>query len=100
MDDALTIASSGLRSAQVRMRNSAHNVANMVTEDFHNHRTVQSTRAGGGSVATTQVDANPREVSLIHEVVEQSRAKVQFQASARIISTAADMKGTLIDALA
>ena len=100
MDDALSIATSGLQSAQVRMRNSAHNVANLVTEDFRNHRTVQSNRAGGGSVASTRVDATPREVSLIHEVAEQSRAKLQYQASARIISIDSAMKGSLLDAFA
>ena len=57
MDDVLTIASSGLHSAQVRMRNSAHNVANLATQDFHNHRTLQTQRAGGGSVATTRMQA-------------------------------------------
>ncbi len=100
MDDALTIARSGLQTAQVRMRNSAHNVANLVTDDFHNHRTVQASRAGGGSTATTRVDTSPREVSLVHEIVEQSRAKIQFKASARVIATDLDMKGTLLDALA
>ncbi|MDP6980779.1 MAG: flagellar basal body rod protein [Myxococcota bacterium] len=100
MDDALTIARSGLHIAQVRMRNSAHNVANLVTDDFHNHRTVQTSRAGGGSSATTRIDTSPRPVSLAHEVVEQIRAKTQFKASARVIATNLDMKGTLLDTLA
>jgi len=100
MDDVLTIASSGLHSAQVRMRNSAHNVANLATQDFHNHRTLQTQRAGGGSVATTRIDERPGEVSLAREAVEQSRAKFQFQASARLFAVDREMKGTLLDALA
>lgn len=100
MNDTLSIASSGLQSAQVRMRNSAHNVANLVTDDFKNHRTVQSSVAGGGSQASTRIDSTAREVSLVHEFAEQSRAKVQFQASTRVIATDLAMKGSLLDAFA
>ncbi|MCP4037509.1 MAG: flagellar basal body rod protein [bacterium] len=100
MNDTLSIARSGMESAQVRMRNSAHNVANMVTEGFRNHRTVQVSRAGGGSAASTTIDNGPRPVSLVNEIAEQSRASFQFKASARTLETALDMKGTLLDAFA
>lgn len=100
MNDTLSIARSGMQSSQVRLRNSAHNVANMVTEDFRNHRTVQVSQAGGGSKASTQIDTQPREVSLTSEIVEQSRASLQFKASIRVLETDLDMKGSLLDAFA
>lgn len=100
MNDTLSIARSGMQSAQVRLRNSAHNVANVVTQDFKNHRTVQMTQAGGGSRASTRIDSEPREVSLTNEFVEQSLASFQFKASARVVQTDLDLKGSLLDAFA
>ena len=100
MTDALSIAQSGMQSATVRLRNSAHNVANLATDDFRDLRTVQQTRPGGGSVALTQRDSDPRPVDLVNEVVEQSKASTQFKAAVRVIETDLEMKGTLLDAFA
>lgn len=100
MNDVLSIASSGMQSSAVRLRNSAYNVANLVTEDFRSRRTVQVSRSGGGSDASTQVDQQADGTSIIYEAVEQSRAKLQFEASARLVKTYDDMKGTLLDAFA
>ena len=100
MNDALSIARSGMQSAQVRLRNSAHNVANVLTPDFKNHRTVQVSQEGGGSRASTIIDREPREVSLASEFVEQSLASFQYKASVRVLQTNLDLKGSLLDAFA
>ena len=100
MNDVLSIAQSGMQSAGVRLRNSAHNVANLATPDFKNHRTDQVSLSGGGSRATTSVDREPQDVSIAHEAVEQIRAKVQFKASARVVGIQEDMRGSLLDAFA
>lgn len=100
MNDSLSIARSGMQSAEVRLRNSAHNIANSSTRDFKNHRTLQLARRGGGSDASTQVDAQSREVSLANESIEQSLAAFQFKASARVVKTDLDLKGSLLDAFA
>ncbi len=39
MSDALFSARSGLQASSVRLRNSAHNVANIATPNLKNHRT-------------------------------------------------------------
>jgi len=100
MIDALSIARSGMQAAQVRLRNSAHIVANVTTPDFKNHRTLQETQDGGGSRATTLIDPEPREVSLANEFVERSLASFQYKASVRVLATELDLKGSLLDAFA
>lgn len=100
MNDALSIARSGVQSAEVRLRNSAHNIANVATPDFKNRRTVQVSQEGGGSRASTLVDSAPGEVSLAHEFVEQSLASFQYKASVRVVQTNLDLKGSLLDAFA
>lgn len=100
MSDVLSIARSGMQSSSVRMRNSAHNVANFATPEFKNHRTEQVSLSSGGSSASTSVDARPQEVSLAREAVEQIRATVQYKASARIMTADEEMRGSLFDAFA
>ncbi len=99
-NDTLSIGQSGMHSAVVRLRDSAHNVANVVTPEFRNHRTEQVSRSGGGSDAYTRVDKDPAEVDITHEFVQQSLAKVQYAASARVIGTDLQLKGSLLDAFA
>lgn len=89
-----------MQSAVVRLRNSAHSVANLSTPDFKNHRTLQESQEGGGSRATTLIDPEPREVSLANEFVEQSLASIQYKASVRVVKTELDLKGSLLDAFA
>ncbi len=100
MSDVLSIAQSGMQSSAVRLRNSAHNVANIATSEFKNHRTEQVSLSGGGSSASTRVDTQAKEVSFEREAVEQIRAAVQYKASARIVSADEEMRGTLLDAFA
>jgi flagellar basal body rod protein FlgG len=98
--DAVSAGLSGLRAAEVRQRNSAHNVANMQTPGFRNHRTQQVERDGGGVEAKTQIDSEPRPVSLANEFVEQKLASLQSEASLRVIKAAFDTERSLLDILA
>ena len=98
--DALAIAASGMRSAELRLFASAHNTANFTTPSFRPLRTVQSTAPGGGSLA--HLEQSPREapVSLVREVAEQIRASTQFRASLRVFAVSADVRGSLVDLVA
>ena len=98
--DAVSAGLSGLRSAEIRQRNSAHNIANFLTEGLRNHRTIQLERDGGGTEAVTRVDSEPRPVSLVSEFVQQKLASVQSEASARIIDAALDTERRLLDIFA
>ena len=84
-------------AAQTRQRNSAHSVANLLSENFHNRRTTQVERNGGGTTASTAVDENPQPVSLANEIVQQKLASVQAEASARVIKTSLDLQRRVLD---
>jgi flagellar hook protein FlgE len=98
--DPLTIAASGMRSAELRLGASAHNVANLNTPDFRPLRAHQSSRAGGGSQVRVVQEARPQAVDLAREIVEQMLAKLQHGASLRVLVTASETRGSLVDLLA
>ena len=98
--DTLGIAMSGLHSAEVRLAASAHNVANLTTEGFRPVRVVQEEGAFGGSRARVDRAADPVPVDLVHEMLEQSRASLQYTASARLFVVESELRGQLADLLA
>ncbi len=98
--DPLTIALSGMRSAELRLAASAHNVANLATSSFRPLRATQVSLSGGGSAAQVRQEASPREVDLAREIVDQMTASLQFDASLRVIDVTARMRGSLVDLLA
>lgn len=95
--DAVSAGLSGLRAAQIRQRNSASNVSNLLTDGYRNLRTQQADRSDGGTTATTTRDADPEPVSLVNEFTEQTLAKVQSGASIRAIETALDLQKQVLD---
>ncbi len=97
---AATIALTGITSATKRIEAASHNVANLQTEEFHPLVVEQSARAAGGSVAETEVAAEPAPVSLEREFIESELAAVQAKASARVVTTDLDLLGNLLDILA
>jgi hypothetical protein len=98
--DTVSIGLSGIAAGITRQCNSAHNVANSLTDDFHNLRTHQVDQPGGGTRAVTTVDAEPRPVSYAREVIEQKLAEVQILSSARVLKTSLDLRGSLLDIFA
>lgn len=95
--DALGIALSGMQSAGTRVAVSAHNVANVMTEDFRPQRAVQSSLPGGGARARVEQSERPERVSLAGEIVGQQVASLQYSASARVFAVGAEMRGSLVD---
>ena len=97
--NTLSIAVSGLQSAEVRLTASAHNVANLTTEGVRPARTTQKETVEGGSTARLARASTPTPVDLVHETVERSRASLQYTASLRLLSVEADLRGELADLL-
>ncbi len=97
--DPLSVGISGSNAAAVRLGNSAHNLANMLTQDFHSRRTHQVERSGGGVDALTGVDPEPG-VNVAREFVDQAASKFQSEASVRVINADLQLKGTILDILA
>ena len=94
---ALFDALSGVRSSGRQLQASSHNVANLLTEDFHPVHTVQSELREGGSRVEAQRSANPEPVDLAGEFVDQSLAGLQLRASLRVIDTGLDLLGEISD---
>ena len=95
--NGLSIGISGIRAADEKLRASAHNVANLLTEDFHPERVVQQERAEGGVSVEVERSAEPQEVDLAQEIVDQQLASLQARASMQTIETQLEVLGSLID---
>ena len=90
---------SGVRAAEERMSASAHNVANLNTEEARALRVRLSERAnrGGVDARTERTEERP---DLAEETVEQMSARNYLKANANAIRTQDEMLGTLLDILA
>lgn len=95
--DATSIALSGIVAGQTRLQATAHNLANTLTEDFHRVRTVQEDVAEGGTRASQERSPEPESSSLAGELVEQTLASLQTQASLRALDTSLETLGNLLD---
>lgn len=92
-----SISLSGMQAAQQRLQASAHNVANLQTEDFRRQQVTQQARGEGGGVdASTRRAAVPG-AALEADVVDQLMAKNAFAANVAVFRTADRMAGTLLD---
>lgn len=97
MTSALSIASTGLHAAQLRLESSAHNVANLATPGFQAQGIGQHAIAPLGGVASYPERLPQGEVSLEREAVEQIAVSYAFKANALVLRTADDMLGSLLD---
>jgi flagellar hook-associated protein FlgK len=94
--NASSIAQSGMNAALLRLDSSAHNIANLPTENFRRQEVVQESVAQGGVKASVK-QADVAGSSLVDDVVQQHSASYAFIASLKIIQTEKKMMGTLLD---
>lgn len=126
LSSALNTAVSGLRAAEVRLANSANNVANIQTtgrapgQTFQHLQVVQSSEAAGG-VSTSLQAVNPAtvpvfdpgnaaadaegitqypNVNLEQELVNQKIATYDFKANLKVIEKTDEMTKDLLNILA
>jgi flagellar hook protein FlgE len=104
---ALNAGLSGMKSYQTALDTSAHNVANASTNGFK-PQTVQFqeqvnggvqtniSQAGAQAAANAQGDASS-ETDLTSEIVNQIQYQAGFNFSAKMVKTADQMLGTLIN---
>ncbi len=95
--DVFSTGLSSIESARVRISNSAHNVANLLTRGHHSVRTRQVSALDGGVRSITEGDRKASEVDLPREIIEQKLAALQAKGSVRVVKTALDMEESLID---
>lgn len=99
MNAITSIAQSGLQLASLGLASSAHNIANVATQDFHRQQLHASAQAGGGVTATISTAEQPGE-ALATDLVDGLSAGYVFNASLKAIETEQQMLGSLLDARA
>lgn len=107
LTNAINTAQSSLLSASKSLQNSANNIASLATNGQNsrvneNGDATVARRAEGaaqveGGLQNTLQQQQP--VSLEREIVNQKFATYQFDASAKVIETADEMNGNLLDIL-
>ena len=95
MTPIASIASSGLRAAQLQMGTSAHNVANLNTPRFQRQSVALQAEPTGGVSATVHTAGGA--TRLEEEAVAQMSATYSFRAQLQVMRTADRMLGTLLD---
>jgi len=110
---ASSIALSGLQAQSLRLHASAHNVANVLTDDFKSQRIDLQARASGGvqasvgqvdtdgplrfDLGTGEVAGQHSNTDLLHEVVTQITAQRAYEANLAVIESEMSRLDTLFD---
>ncbi|WCM93108.1 flagellar basal body protein [Acidovorax sp. NCPPB 2350] len=97
MASVSSIASSGLRAAQLQLDTSAHNVANLNTEGFRRQTVAQETQPDQGGVSSRVGRAAQEGSSLEEDAVGQMSATYSFAANLQMVKTEDRMLGSLLD---
>ncbi len=99
MNSVSSIALSGMRTAQVSLDASAHNIANAQTPGFRRQLVAPQTQPGGG-VTAVQITSPEAGEALVNDIVQQKVASYGFQANLLTLRTEQRMQGTLLDLFA
>lgn len=99
MTSITAIAASGMRAADVALRASAHNLANLQTEGFRRERVVHTAQAYGG-VSSSTVRSRTEGASLEEDMVAQLQARNAFLANLTVFRAGAGATGSLLDVFA
>ena len=89
---------SAMEAAAYSFSVSAHNVANISTEDFKALEVTQTEGLDGGPYSVSHRSDHSTDIS--NEMVKQMRTMYDFKANAKVIQNHDEMVGTLIDILA
>lgn len=92
-----SIASSGLRAAQLQMDTSAHNVANMNTPGFRRQTVELQSEPDQGGVRAGVGRAEREGASLEADAVDQISATYSFAANLQVLRTEDRMMGALLN---
>lgn len=97
MSSVGSIASSGLRAAQLQMDSSAHNVANANTPGFKAQTVALQAEPDQGGVQSSVGRAADAGTSLETEAVNQIQSLYSFAANLQMLRTQDRMMGSLLD---
>ncbi len=110
---ASSIALSGLKAQVLRLHVSAHNIANVLTDDFKSQRIDLRARPSGGveafvrqvdtdgplrfDLGTGEIAGQHSNTDLVHEVVSQITAQRAYEANLAVIESEMSRLDTLFD---
>ncbi len=92
-----SIASSGLRAAQLQLDSAAHNVANAATPGFRRQEAELQSEADQGGVRAQAVRAQQEGAALEADAVNQIASTYSFAANLQMLRTEDRMMGALIN---
>ncbi len=93
---AFDTAVSGMRLASTKLAASAHNVANLVTEDFARTQ-ASGVEAKDGGVNVELSTASAPGPDLVADVIEQKVAAVVYRANLQVVKTTDALLGDLLN---
>jgi len=96
MNALSSISISGMNVAQTWLQTSAHNIANLNTQDFRRQELTQSTLAEGG-VRADVVRADNIGSDLETDMVQQLQARNSFLANLKVFKIRNAVLGSLLD---
>ncbi len=94
---ALSASLSGISAGSARIHAAAHNVANLLTENFRPLRVTQYAVGSGGTRVEVEQAATARPVEYAEEALQLMLGSVQARASMRVLETDLDLLGGLLD---
>lgn len=106
---AASIAVSGIRAADTRLAISAHNTANVLTDGFRPQRAQAEEQKSGGVQLRVENPPPPpadrgqfdfSQTNLVDETAASIMAAASFRANLKMLKTADDLTGALIDIVA
>ncbi len=92
-----SIASSGLRAAQLQLDSAAHNVANAATPGFRRQEAELQSEADQGGVRAQAVRAQQEGAALEADAVNQIASTYSFAANLQMLRTEDRMMGALFN---
>jgi flagellar hook-associated protein FlgK len=98
MSSIPAIALSGLSAAQRGLQTSAHNIANLGTDNFRRQELVPTTNRSGGVATSLRQAAQPGN-AIETDLVGQLQAKNAFLANLAVFRAHDRMAGSLLDAV-
>lgn len=88
---------SGMNATQTRLDVSAHNIANLSTQNFTRQEVKQSDSFNGGVNVTLASSSANADNNLETEMVEQLQSKSTYMANLSVFKTNNELMGTLLN---
>jgi len=100
MNDTTTILKSALNAFGTKLRNTAHNIANLSRENARPLETALQSQPGGGVSAETRSGSSEDRVDLSEEAVAMLEAEHGFKAALAMLKTDDEIKKASLDIVA